>query len=242
VDLGNSIPIRGITVWNRTDCCPSRLSDYWIFVSDTPFLDIDTPATLQNRAATVAYHLTGTPNPATGIGTLVRGRYVRVQLSSPDYLSLAEVQVFSVADLAVGRTASQSSTLAGFPSTGAASAVDGNTDGAFYDGSVTATNLDTNAWWQVDLGISATINSVSIWNRTDCCSSRLTDYWVFVSDSPFLDTDTPATLQFRAGTFGSHQTTAPNPSATIPVGVRGRYVRVQLTGTDYLSLAEVQIQ
>ena len=38
--------------------------------------------------------------------------------------------------------------------------MDGNTDGNFFDGSVTATNLDPNAWWQVDLGTSATVSSI----------------------------------------------------------------------------------
>jgi hypothetical protein len=119
--------------------------------------------------------------------------------------------------------------------------VDGNTDGAFFDGSVTATNQDANAWWQVDLGTSAAVSSIVIWNRTDCCASRLSDYWVFVSDTPFLATDTPATLQFRAGTFASHQTSTPGPSVVIPAAAQGRYVRVQLSGTDYLSLSEVQV-
>jgi hypothetical protein len=93
----------------------------------------------------------------------------------------------------------------------------------------------------VDLGTSKIVNLVTIWNRTDCCGSRLDDYWVFVSDTPFLNADTPVTLQFRAGTFGSHQTTAPSPSVAIPFGVKGRYVRVQLTGANHLSLAEVQV-
>ncbi len=120
--------------------------------------------------------------------------------------------------------------------------MDGNTDGGFNDGSVTATNLDNDAWWQVDLGATATVGSITIWNRVDCCGSRLNDYWVFVSDTPFLPTDTPATLQVRAGTFSSHQTTAPNPSTTvITTGAQGRYVRVQLTNPNYLSLAEVQV-
>jgi hypothetical protein len=69
----------------------------------------------------------------------------------------------------------------------------------------------------------------------------LGDYWVFVSNTPFLNTDTPATLAFRAGTASSHQTAAPNPTVTIPFGIQGRYIRVQLSGTDYLSLAEVQV-
>src|ERR1035438_1456983 len=112
--------------------------------------------------------------------------------------------------LVVGGVAPQSGPCPGSPSP--AAAVDGSTDGSFYDGSVTATNLDTNAWWQVDLGASAAVNSIVIWNRTDCCSSRLNDYWVFVSDTPFGPADSPSTLVFRAGTWNSHQTTAPNPS------------------------------
>jgi hypothetical protein len=93
----------------------------------------------------------------------------------------------------------------------------------------------------VDLGASTAVGSIVIWNRTDCCGTRLSDYWVFVSDIPFGPTDTPGTLQGRVGTFGSHQTTAPNPSTTIVAGAQGRYVRVQLTGTNNLSLAEVQV-
>jgi hypothetical protein len=245
VDLGASTAVASVAVWNRTDCCGSRLGDYWVFVSDTPFLPTDTPATLQNRAGTFASHQTGAPDPSTMIAIGAQGRYVRVQLNDTHSLSLAEVQVFGVpvpqVNLALGKSASQSSTFPGFPSAVAASAVDGNTDGSFFDGSVTATNLDVNAWWQVDLGASSTVSSVVIWNRTDCCGTRLGDYWVFVSDTPFLATDTAATLQSRAGTFASHQTTAPNPSTVIAAGAQGRYVRVQLTGADYLSLAEVQV-
>jgi hypothetical protein len=242
VDLGASTAIGSIVVWNRTDCCGSRLGDYWVFVSDTPFGSADTPATLQNRPGMWSSHQTTAPNPSTTIGAGTQGRYVRVQLTGADYLSLAEVQVFAPGtNLALGKAATQSSTLPGYSPAAAASAVDGSTDGAFFDGSVTATNADANAWWQVDLGASASVSSIAVWNRTDCCGSRLSDYWVFVSDTPFSSADTPATLQFRAGTWGSHQTTAPSPSATIAVGAQGRYVRVQLTGTTYLSLAEVQV-
>ena len=141
-----------------------------------------------------------------------------------------------------GTAVTQSSTL---PSpgnlTGASAAVDGATDGSFSDGSVSSTNQEPNPWWQVDLGSSKAIGPIVIWNRTDCCASRLKDYWVFVSDSPFLPGDTPATLQNRAATWSSHQTTTPSPTISIPADTQGRYVRVQLSGTDYLSLAEVQV-
>jgi hypothetical protein len=246
VDLGASATVNSIVIWNRTDCCGSRLSDYWVFVSNTPFSPTDTPATLVGRAGTFSSHQTVIPNPFTTITVVggTQGRYVRVQLTGTDYLSLAEVQVFgtpatSGMNVAVGKAATQSSTLSG---AGPGAAVDGILDGNFFDGSVTHTNLETNAWWQVDLGASTAIGSIVVWNRTDCCSTRLNDYWVFVSDTPFLPTDTPFTLQSRPGTFNSHQTTVPSPSTTIQiVGAQGRYVRVQLTGTNYLSLAEVQV-
>jgi hypothetical protein len=243
VDLGSSAAISSVVVWNRTDCCGSRLSDYWVFVSDTPFQPTDTPATLQFRAATFSSHQTTAPNPSTAIAMSAQGRYVRIQLNTPNYLSLAEVQVFGSGGGGGGASAvaRQSSTLAGTPP--ASVAFDGNTNGNFSAGSVTATNLDNNAWWQVDLGAATTVNSVTVWNRTDCCGARLSDFFVFVSNTPFLDTDTPASLQFRANTFSSHQTVAPNPSVTIPFGgVQARYVRVQLNGANYLSLAEVQVQ
>ena len=173
---------------------------------------------------------------------------MRVQLSGTGNLSLAEVMVLGTGgvaaptNLALASLATQSSTLPGSGSANSAAlAVDGNTDGGYYDGSVTHTNTDVNAWWQTDLRTSVSISSIVIWNRTDCCSERLNDYWVFVSDTPFLATDTPATLMNRAGTIARHQTSAPNPSTTINVTGTGRYVRVQLSGTNNLSLAEVQV-
>ncbi len=249
VDLGAPATINSVLVWNRTDCCADRLVDYWVFVSNTPFNSTDTPATLQGRPGTFGAHRTGIPSPTAIIPIPnMQGRYVRIQLNSANYLSLAEVQIFGtggtpVPNIALNKPATQSSTLPDYATTGPQGAVDGNTDGNFFHGSVTHTNADANAWWQVDLGVSAAVNSVVIWNRTDaCCTSRLSDYWVFVSNTPFLDTDTPATLQSRAGTFASHQTAAPAPSTTISVGgAPGRYVRVQLSGVNNLSLAEVQV-
>jgi hypothetical protein len=148
----------------------------------------------------------------------------------------------SSSNIAKGKVATQSSTYPGIPSASADKVVDGNTDGQFGDGSVSATNVDPAPWWQVDLGASATLSNIVIWNRTDCCAYRLADYWVFVSDTPFTASDTPTTLQSRTGTWSSHQTVAPSPSTSIPAaGVQGRYVRVQLANSDYLSIAEVQV-
>ena len=251
VDLGGPAVVNSIMIFNRTDCCGPRLSDYWVFVSDTPFAPTDTPANLQFRAGTWGSHQTTAPGPSATIAAGVSGRYVRVQLSGTDYLTLAEVQVMGTggsgptparSDLAQGKPASQSSVFPGYPSAAAGSAVDGNTDGSFFHNSVTATNPDVNAWWQVDLGASVPVGTIAIWNRTDCCASRLSDYWVFASNTPFLATDTPASLQGRPGTAAFHVSDMPAASTTLTVGGQpARYVRVQLAGADYLSLAEVQV-
>ena len=144
-------------------------------------------------------------------------------------------------NLAAGRPATQSSTDEKNGSV-ASRAVDGKTDGNFFHLSVTSTGLDPNAWWQVDLEYPATLAAIILWNRTDCCDTRLSDYWVFVSEAPFSPTDTPALLARRAGTWSSHQTASPFPAAKLLLpDVRGRYVRVQLDKPNYLSLAEVQV-
>ena len=196
VDLGASATINSVVVWNRTDCCATRLTDFWVFVSNTPFLPTDTPTTLQELARGPSAAIRpSAPNPSTTIAfNGVQGRYVRVQLTGTDYLSLAEVQVFGTGgappptNLSQGKAATQSSTFPGYLSAAASSAVDGNTDGNFQDGSVTATNQDPNAWWQVDLGAS--------FRRTHQFGGGLephrllrrpglTDFWVFISNTPF---------------------------------------------------------
>ena len=246
VDLGASANVNSVVVWNRTDCCGNALSDYWVFVSNAPFGPNDTPVTLQYRAGTFSSHQTVQPNPSATITIPgAQGRYVRVQLGGTNFLTLAEVQVFgslqSAPDLALHRAATQSSTYSP-GTTDASRAVDGSTDGLWGDGLVSCTFYTPNAWWQVDLGASANVNSVVVWNRTDCCGNALSDYWVFVSNAPFGPNDTPVTLQYRAGTFSSHQRVQPNPSTTITIpGAQGRYVRVQLSGANFLTLAEVQV-
>lgn len=145
-------------------------------------------------------------------------------------------------NIAIGKTVRQSSVGGG----DARLAVDGNTDGDFAHGSVSHSGKDVNAWFDIDLGDVESIDSMKIWNRTDCCGERLHDYWVFISETPFLASDTSAMLRARP-TVWSQINSIPNPKSTIKThGVKGRYVRVQLDGTQpieesFLSLAEVEV-
>ncbi len=146
-------------------------------------------------------------------------------------------------NIALGKSALQSSD-AGAP---AERAVDGNTNGEFSLGSVSHTLRDTNAWLEIDLGTVEPIDHVTVWNRTDCCGYCLQDYWLFISEQPFLASDTAADLNRRAGTW-ARQNFIPSPRGIIKTeGIRGRYVRIQLPGDAvtikecFLSIAEIEV-
>ncbi|MCP3976661.1 MAG: hypothetical protein GY720_19415 [bacterium] len=136
-----------------------------------------------------------------------------------------------------GSVATQSSTNSG----GSASrAIDNDVSGYWDLDSVTHTSSENEAWWQVDMQSIIAVNEVRIWNRTDCCGDRLSDFYLFVSDLPFASTDVATTVADSNVTSLFHSGAAPNYLTMAP-GVTGRYLRIQLTGTDYLSLAEVQV-
>ncbi len=256
VDLGTVAPINSIDVWNRTDCCSERLSNFYVLVSDTPFTSTDLNAT-RNQSGVSAYYVSGTAGSPTSVPVDRSGRYVRVQLSGAEYLALAEVQIWSSGgplpptftptatpagggagvNLALGQPASQSSTMIGAV---ASRAVDGNTSGNWSDGSVTHTNFDFQAWWQVDLGSVQSVGDVDVWNRTDCCGDRVTSFYVLVSESPFASDNLGNLLDDPAVTGFYVDGQAGTPT-TVTVNRLARYVRVQLSGANYLNLAEVQV-
>ncbi|RME80717.1 MAG: PKD domain-containing protein, partial [Caldilineae bacterium] len=195
-------------------------------------------------------------NTAIGGCNLGSSGYHTITVPAGSYdLTVADAD--PATNIAQGKTATQSST---FSALGVAShAVDGNTNGYWNSdpavNSVTHTNPEPNAWWEVDLGAVYEIGQIKLWNRTDCCWDRLSNFYVFVSDAPFPSTDPVATsLQagvwwtYHAGSAGrtssqplTLQAAQFIPSAGTTGGLQGRYVRVQLTGTEPLSLAEVQV-
>jgi F5/8 type C domain len=143
----------------------------------------------------------------------------------------------SSTNVAFNKSATQSSTLAGG---NAGRAVDGSSDGNWANNSVTHTNLETQPWWQVDLGSVQSVSWIQVWNRTDCCGDRLTNFYILVSDQPFASTDLATTLS-QPGVSSYYTGAPPGNPITITAHRTARYVRVQLAGSNYLSLAEVQV-
>ncbi|NNE66638.1 MAG: hypothetical protein HKN33_08725, partial [Pyrinomonadaceae bacterium] len=83
-------------------------------------------------------------------------------------------------NLALNKAATQSSDFGGDLGY-ASAAIDGFTDGNFSVGSVTHTAEGPNKgtrdpWWEVDLGSVFEISKVKIYNRTDCCGERLSQF------------------------------------------------------------------
>ena len=150
----------------------------------------------------------------------VVGRVVRIQLKGTDYLHIAEVEVLGPAaestrvNLSHGRPATQSSTDYGSP---AANAVNGR-----YDDQ-THTRRERGAWWQVDLGAQYTITEIVIFNRTSCCVERLNNATIYVDGQ-------------EVGRIGTAEA-----KHTIRLHRRGRTVRIQLNGENYLHLKEVEV-
>jgi len=191
VDLGSVKPVDQIVVWNRTACCPLRLSNFRLGVYDASNAEVwaqnfyETPGT--------AVCVNETVNPTAGTA----GQYVRItQLGlnndGNNVLSLAEVQVMQLnpalfPNIAVGKPAAQSSTAYGGD---ASRAVDGNVSGNYGDNSTTHTADAANGWvpgtpvfWEVDLQGDFSINEIAINGRTDCCTERLGNFRVSIFDN-----------------------------------------------------------
>lgn len=142
-------------------------------------------------------------------------------------------------NVAVGHYATQEATGLGAV---AGWAVDGVTDGNWANNSVTYVPNTVQGWWQVDLEAIQPIQRIDVWNRTDCCMERLSNFYVLVSDNPFSSTDLSATLA-QPGVSNYYFAGSASTTTSFNIGRTGRYVRVQradLVAGD-LSLAEVQV-
>lgn len=239
VDLGANTDISTIRLNNRINCCEDRLSDFYIFVSEQPFgnRSFTDLLTDSNVAHIYQQDLNGSAKDYALPST---GRYVRVQLNKTGYLSLAEVEVFgNVINVSRNKAASQSSTYGGFAH--ASRAVDGNTNGNWNNSSIANTNSQYTPWWQVDLGYAADISQIKLHGRTNCCSDRLSDFYILSSEQPFGNRSLAELLADNSVDHIYHAGTIPT-SKLVNFTTSGRYVRIQRATTNgMLHIAEVEV-
>lgn len=218
VDLRGVFDVTEVTIFNRTDCCADRLGNFHV-----DLLDANSKVLQTRNFAGVVDVSTRIVFPKT------KASRVRIQLNplpngTKRYLSLAEV--FVKGNLALGRTTLQSSIgWSGHPHR----AVDGYTRGNFSEVSVTHTAFEDKPWWQVSLSGEQRIGEVIIWNRTDCCADRLSNFTVELLNSQGAVVSTIPVNSSQEKTvinFG---------------GASGITIRIGLNGPTYLSLAEVEV-
>ncbi|VVM18578.1 hypothetical protein BSPWISOXPB_1629 [uncultured Gammaproteobacteria bacterium] len=200
----------------------------------TQFLLLFPMAYLLIKTGTISGVPIATSDPVTYTVTAALMAMMEVDRRGQDTATVVIAVGVGDINLALGKPATESSTYTYSIPVAASYAVDGNTDGKFLNGSVTHTNYEQGAWWQVDLGGQKNIKQIIIYNRTDCCANRLSNYQVSISDK----------ADFSTHIYQQDFHVAPNPKKIIQLdasGKQGRYVRIQLLDKDYLSLAEVQV-
>ena len=157
-------------VWNDSLQSAQRLLDT---VEAIPLIaDRDVRRSLYPRIAPLVNTLPGNLRNASAQGKV--GRYVRISLKGADQiLTLAEVEVYSNGrNLARQGKATQSSVEFGG---NAERAIDGQTDAVYAKGGQTHTKVQSNPWWEVDLGDEYPIEAIRIFNRNDDRKGNFSD-------------------------------------------------------------------
>ena len=218
VDLDSEETIRQINIYNRTDTASDRLSNFHVILLDSFGNEIDRKriSSLTDTFAQIAIDYK-------------KARYVRIELEGNNALSLAEVQVLRAENIAWKKQASQSSTAYGGD---ANRALDGNTNSSYSQNSVTHTNFEKQAWWQVDLGRSEQVGLVRLFNRGDGeLAKRLSNFDIILYDEKGQEVSRQYIQQLTSNQLDVQFN-----------GKIGRYVRVQLRHEHQaLSLAEVEV-
>ena len=128
-------------------------------------------------------------------------------------------------------SATQSSTWGGLS---ADRCIDGDTNQQLSTGqSCNHTDDDaTGPWWEGTLNRSTTMSQITIYNRQDCCASRIVGFTLSIRD------DNDNILWSWTDSSGSAQSIYVIDTSSSPAGSK---VRVQLNRQDFLHMAEVVI-
>ena len=199
-----------------------------------------------------AVNAQGVFDPAIGAGSYqvsysvdfgsgcIKSESINIQVNEPN---TGGGECNSPTNLALNQPAEQSSTYGD----GIASiAIDGNTNGGGSpwgaNASISHSTRENQPWWQVDLGQSSQLTEAILFNRSDCCQERLSNFYVLVSEQPFSNSATLAELLNDPSIQTTHFPGQVSQSASIDLNASGRYVRIQLqASSEILSLAELQI-
>jgi FkbM family methyltransferase len=133
-------------------------------------------------------------------------------------------------NLALDKQARQSSVALFDTGATADKAVNGRKTGRY----AFCTEHEAEPWWEVDLGAAATLNDLLVFNRIDVASERASELRVLVG----LGDEREEVYRHTGEAFGGLD----GHPLHVPLGGRrARFLRLQIPGTDYLHLDEVEI-
>ncbi|HLQ38716.1 MAG TPA: hypothetical protein VK348_12985 [Planctomycetota bacterium] len=234
--------VHEIVLYNRADCCGSRLANFRVEAWLTGVLLFTRDFFISGGAVAQGGTLR-IPLPAPGLPIdTMRVTQLGPGPSNEQVLSLAEVELIQYgvqAEVNLAPFGSASLTNPNYATTGR-EAIDGRTDGFFNNGSVTHTLDMPGNVWRVDLPFRSDLHVIRLWNRTDCCGDRLSNFRLSVFDG--------ATEVFGQDFYtlgGGVPITGPE-IVSLPASTAGTAVQVALlgpgtTGNQILSLAEVEV-
>ena len=255
IDLGQEYSLHHLSVLNRNDCCPERLTNYQL----TLYADgggvpgvilwqagVRTNGTNSGIGGTDVVFASASVIPSH----VFRGRFLRLSsLGSNAYSpQVAEIQAWVVSassNVALGRPVTSSGAVyGGLP---AANLTDGNAIGTPTI-SHPADGATLGFYYQIDLGVEYTLNRIVVFNRSDCCPERLTNYRVTVYADNAGNTGsvrwqavvrTDGTDSGVAGVDTLIKSKSVNPAHIFI----GRFVRIEnLSGAPYNpQIAEVEV-
>ena len=256
VTLTSEALIQRVVLRNRTTCCGSRLRDIRVEILGTNGLTTNFVSALLNPENAGFTYPNGPASLEVDLvaltGNAVPGRIVRVRRTpdpdlsgtggqgapeEPSVLSLGEVEVTAVplpggpTEVNLARTGSPIATQSSINSSFTPNLA---INGSFGDFTHTL-GTDTNAMWTLNLGRRALIRSVSLYNRTSCCGSRLRDITVEI-----LAADSNTVL-YASGLLNpenvgfTYPNGPPQIDLVLPSALLGQFVRVRRTADLDLS-------
>lgn len=237
VDLGENSFVDDIILYDNAACCPGEIKNYTLFLSNTSMKDLS-QTELRSNDDIYSFTFSEALKNKRTLAVKEMSRFLRVQLNGTGTLSLSEIEVMGCAvlpNLALSKPSIQSSDYFDYA---ASRAVNGSLSGGAD--AVTHTQFQNQPWWEVDLKETAKIEEIVLFNRTDCCQERLSNFYILISDKPFNTSNVLDAVK-QAGVYSIYVKDAIDKSAAYKLSQIGRYVRIQLAGEGILSLSEVQI-
>lgn len=221
VELDSLTKVNMVRVWNRGDCCHTRLNGFSVYVGSNPSSSITSNHNCGNGGIT---------NPGAGaILTMdcggATGKYVWIWLpASGPLINICEIEVYGEemrrVNLALERPVTQDSVYQTF---GGSGCVNGNTATVFgRDGNCCHTaggNLPGPRWVRVELAAARKIGFVYVYNRGDCCGSRLKNWAIWVGSNTGS-----ITANYNCGNGGVSQASNGQVIQVYCNGALGKYV------------------